>query len=100
MIKDIEGKPLKLKADLGAFKMIQKITGKNPFNADTTGKDVDPSFMSAMLYAFAKRGGSNVTTDYIDGLSMEQIMKVQEEMQSIMGDSMPEKKTGNVKGQS
>ena len=98
MIKDLNGKPLKLKADLGAFKQIQKLTGKNPFTADKGG-NIDPAFMSAMLYAFAKRGGSNVTTDYIDGLSMDEIMKLQDEMTNLMGESMPEKK-GNVKGQS
>ena len=98
-MKDLDGKPLKLKADLGAFKMIQKITGKNPFTVDEKGSNVDPGFMSAMLYAFAKRGGSNVTTDYIDSLSMDEILKMQGEINSLMAESSPEKR-GNVKGQS
>lgn len=98
-MKDLDGKPLKLKADLGAFKMIQKTTGKNPFQQDTKGSDVDPVFMSAMLYAFAKRGGSNVTVDFIDQLDFKDIMKMQSEMNTLMSETVPEEKEGNAKGQ-
>ena len=96
MVVDKSGKPLQLKADLGAFKLIQEMTGKNPFSDELT-KSVDPVTLSAMLYAFALRGGSDVTVEYIDDLPIDSIVAMQDQIGQVMGDSMPEKKQGKVK---
>ena len=98
VVKDMEGNPLKLRMDLGAFKMVQKSTGKNPFKM---GDDMGPDMMAALLYATAKRGGSKVTQDFIDSLTMTELAALQDDMTAMMDEFAPgEKKEKNAKGQS
>ncbi len=90
---------VKLKLDLGALKIVQEITGKN-FFAMKEG-DFDPVMYSALLFACAKRGGSNLTQEAIDKLDMNELMEVQAELDEMLKDFQPEgKPVKNKKPQS
>lgn len=86
----INGKDITMRLDLGAMKKFQELTGKN-FLA--LGKnEMDPEMLSAMIFSFAIRGGSNVTMEDVDTLTVDELMSFQGEIEKLTGDST---KSGN-----
>ena len=85
----INGKEATLRLDLGAMKKFKELTGKN-FLA--IGKEeMDPEMLAAMIYSFAIRGGSDITMDDVDSMTMDEILKIQDDIGKLTG----EKKEGN-----
>lgn len=85
---ELNGKEIKLKLDLGALKEVKKLTGKNFFAIKQ--QDFDPDLYSALLYACAKRGGSEISQSFIDNLPLRDVLKMQKVLDQLMGDFMPE----------
>ena len=85
----INAKEVTLRLDLGAMKKFNELTGKN-FLA--IGKEeMDPDMLSALIYALAIRGGSDITMDDVDSMTMDEITKIQDDIVKLSGD----KKEGN-----
>ena len=85
----INGKDVTLCLDLGAMKQFKELTGKNFLNIGK--EEMDPDMLSAMIYSFAVRGGSDITMEDVDKMTMDQIMEMQGEIEKLTGD----KKSGN-----
>jgi len=85
----INGKDVKLRLDLGAMKKFQELTGKNFLSIGKT--EMDPDMLGAMIFAFATRGGSDVTMEDIDTMTIDEIMSMQSEIEKLAGD----KQSGN-----
>ena len=85
----INEKEIKLRLDLGAMKKFQELTGKNFLAIGE--EQMTPDMLAAMIYSFAIRGGSDITMDDVDSMTMEQIVALQDEIAKLTGD----KKSGN-----
>jgi len=84
----INNKEATLRLDLGAMKKFKELTGKN-FLA--IGKEeMDPDMLSAMIYSFAIRGGSDITMEDVDSMTMDEILKIQDEISKLTGEKTKE----------
>lgn len=93
----INGKEVTLRADLKAIKDIDAATGKNFFALGE--KDMSADVLSAMIYSFAKRGGSDVTMDDVDSMTLEELMNVQGEIEKLTSTGKTSKNVKKVSPQ-
>lgn len=73
----IKGKKVKLVLDLGAMKKFKETTGKNFF---ALGEEVDPELLGALIQATAERGGTTLTEEEVDSLSIRELNTLQKEL--------------------
>ena len=85
----IGGKEVKLVLDLGGMKKFKEVTGKNFFSI---GADIDPDLLGALILISAERGGSKLSEEEIDKLTVKELTELQKELLGgIEGDGNPPK---------
>ena len=86
----VNGRKIKFLLDLGAMKKFKEATGKNFF---AMGEDIDPELLGALIQITAERGGSPLTVEEIDKLTVGELTEIQKEMmkgmEGIPGDASP-----------
>ena len=93
----INGKKVDLVLDLGAVKVINKVTGKNFFKLKADEYE-DIEVMAGMIYGCAVRGNKDITMEDVDALKFDEVMGLMEEIMSEMEDFMPEKSDSPLAG--
>ena len=86
----VNGKEVTPKMDLGAMKIFKKTTGRSFLALDE--KSMDEEAIAGLIYACAARGGSEITMDDVDSMSMQELVDAQGEIEQLMADFQPDKK--------
>jgi hypothetical protein len=70
----IAGREVNLVLDLGAMKKFKEVTGKNFFSI---GAEIDPELLGALISVTAERGGTKLSEEEIDKLTVRELGELQ-----------------------
>jgi hypothetical protein len=85
---EINGKKTTMRLDLGAVKIMNKLSGKN-FLQLKEEDYADLEVMAALVYACAHRGNKKITMEDVDSLKISELTDIVQAMGEMFGEFMP-----------
>ena len=89
----INGKETTPQFDLGAFRIVKRMTGIVITQGMQEDDMADVDFLHALLYAIAHRGNPDITEDDVDCITPRQLIDM--DLQQLLVDAMPDEGTGD-----
>ena len=84
----INGKETTPQLDLGAFRIVKRLSGVVITQGMSEDDMADVDFLHALLYAIAHRGNPEITEADVDCITPRQLMEM--DLQQLLVDAMPE----------
>ena len=88
----INGKETTPQFDLGAFRIVKRMTGIVITQGMKEDDMADVDFLHALLYAIAHRGNPDITEADVDCITPRQLIDM--DLQKLLVDAMPDEGTG------